>query len=478
MDYSDDETSNNLSVIDTSSFCNGDLDMFLDCLEELCKKKKPEKSIKSNRSGRKKRIPLKRIYDSDSSIAGSYDESISNLNLSEFNDTNTSLSTTSNDITFNDDADVTHLTEKFNDIFAYFNEDVVTDTTLFEEEDNANDIDRYINDSSNKENTVDNRSKLFEQKPERHTSAVKEIQHKSSAIFNSIKNYNEINQKNVHENNRINSVKRNEQNKNAINVSRLNYTVSDLPLSNENRLSSASTLSLHDDECNRKYDVKCGKITKLPNTNVREIINFFNSTANESNCNVTLPAMHSQPRNNNDVDDFDDEETNLYRTNSIRRFKQKRDYFEKIFNANKMIPNAMRNDNQISRNEKITFEFNKDKLATEDIHNNPVPKKYDSKLNAVETYVQTQHLLERIQTLVKAISNLDEKRLTTMNLKMLKKFLLFIRDCSYNCQQVCFDISENFLTDFEKNVLSAEELMYTALKAASENQVKRPERPF
>lgn len=497
MDHSDDETANNTSVIDTSTFCNGDLDMFLDCLEELCKTKKSDKTKsaqKSRHSGGKKRIPLQRIYSSDTSVAGSFDDdsSISNLNLTDWNDTNTSFSTTNNDISLND-TDVSHLTEKFNDIFAYFNEDVVTDKSLFEDDDkkfndDVGDDETAINSSSDKENIVDNRKKIFEKKlskrdnTKRNNSAVKEIQHKSSAIFNSIKSYNNVN----NNNNNTNSINRNNTNKNVHveanrepimakrnernfinkNDSRLNYTVSDLPpLSNENYLSTVSTLSLYDAECDRRRDIKHGK---LPNVNVREKIDYFNSAIAETNCNISLPAMHSSSR----IDDNHlDEETQLYRTNSIRKFREKRDYFEKIFDASKMMPAHEKNNNEIARNEKNKLELNI-KYAKEDYDTiSPVVKKYDSKLNAVETYVQTQHLLERIQTLVKAISNLDEKRLNTMNLKMLKKFLIFIRDCSYKCQEVCFDISENFLTDFEKNVLSAEELLYSVMKTASHSQV-------
>lgn len=462
MSLQHDETSFNTSVIDTSSFRAEDFALFMDCLENIGTTADKVKKTRKSRS----RAQRAKAGDAGAALnkttgfdlggkrwAPSYFSSCYNLN--DAPDHNVSCSTINH--TINDDINASVVSEKFNlnDVFAYFEEDF--DKTRFEDSDSNDDSSKAID--TEKEKVTKNAVK---EKPVR-SARPKRVAHevKSKTMLAPIPSSSESEREtSVFKRpvalplaRKIIAAAKKPDGKLTTGIdvadNRLNRTVDDAHVKQPQRYSSASTLSLHESDSDSvaKKTTATNDATSYVAPSVRDKISFFNQTISERSSSPAPPTMPSTPLTS------EDDEFQFQRQKSQRKFQQKREFFEKIFSerfAGGEAPSSCKSNAPASK--ALTQEQNIDKLE------------------AVETYVQTKYLLERIQLLIKAIMNMDEAQLNKMDLKKLKKFLLFIRDCSYNCQQVCFEISENFLTDFEKNVMSAEELLFSALKAVHMQQ--------
>lgn len=459
MDASEDESLNNTSVINTSAFNECDLDQFLECIEELCKKnikKRPKK-----RRSRSPKSTLSHHYETlnfDHSGHLKSDLDMVDLDASDpsFNASKLSQATCSSDVT---DTDMTFITDQFNDIFRYFNEDVVPDKSLFEDDDGEN--------SRNKENLMATPKKTPQKnmKQQRNRSQMskktgsnRELQSMSKSILTSIQANDDFNRKLQRFQQTIEEVDESESSDNA-NIKMNQTCVGDYRRNNRyNELSedspraslTSSCLSISENDSDSAALFKRPVNNKqLSKANVREKIQFYNNSTSTSRCSSASPFGCSS----------EDDEYELYRSNSRRRFQQKRQYFENFFDEKIFFPDKKRERKVDSAVNHLPAE-NKMSTANVDI---------DRKMVAVQQFVQTRHLLERIKILMKAISKLDIERQNGMNLKKLKKFLIFIRDCAYKCQEVNFHISEEFLSGFEHSVMSAEELLFSVYSA--QNQV-------
>lgn len=460
MSRQHDETSFNTSVIDTSSFRAEDFALFMDCLENIgatADKVKKTRKSRSRAHRTKAGEALNKTTGSDLGAkrwAPSYFSSCYNLNDAPDHNALANITCSTINHTINDDIDASVVSEKFNlnDVFAYFEEDF--DKTRFEDSDSNDDTDKAI--EAGKGNPTKNAPK----EKSMRNARPKRVEAKSKPMLAPIPSSSESERETsmfkrpvaLPLARKIIAAAKKPDGKldtgNDVADNRFNRTADDANAKQPQRYSSASTLSLHESDSDSvaKKTTATNDATTYVAPSVREKISFFNQTISERSSSPAPPTT-STPSTT------EDDEFHFQRQKSQRKFQQKREFFEKIFSER----------------------FNGGEPASDRKSNAPTSKPLTQeqnidKLEAIETYVQTKYLLERIQLLIKAISNMDEAQLNKMDLKKLKKFLLFIRDCSYNCQQVCFEISENFLTDFEKNVMSAEELLFSALKAVHMQQ--------
>lgn len=440
MNKSDKQDMNTSIVSDISVLECGDFDMIIEHL--LCKPKKSKRPKKSHhrRVHAAQSVPALNAVE----LFNANDEHEESAVNATFSAANTSYLSAFNDTctTIGD--------EQFENIFAYFDQDVNTSKLLLSDDDSDdfNDDERHIGVSIERENITDNLQNLLlgsKSKPKKkqtYRPKTRDIQNTSKAILNRIQQFNGIEP--------IKSVGTTPSQSRP--VSMLSTIASE-----------GSTASLHDSDSDTKPIFK--KPFDIVNRgNVRSKVAFFSDHSSSERSSSASPSIQS-----------DDDEYQFQRTQSKHRFQKNCDFFENFFKDKQTDVNASntstlrieKKDNKsVASNQTSKNDERPQKIAID-------PMKIDphEKLMAVQTYVQTQYLLERIQRLTSAISNLDEKRLSTMNLKLLKKFLTFIRDCSYNCTEVCNSISQHVLTDFEKNVMSAEELLYSALKDAHSAQV-------
>lgn len=452
---------------DISAMEGGDFDMIIEHL--LCK---PKKLLK--KSKRSKKLTHRKVHTAQSvpalnaiDLFNAHDEVDKSVTNATFSEANTSFFSSFNDTC------TTIGSEQFENIFAYFDQDVATDELLMSEESDDNDDNNVGNErqhietpsydgeklASNLQNLLlaDN---LEPRKKQIVRHETKDIQNKSKAILSRIQQFNGIEP--------IKSVGKKP-------LQRIPHR---RPVS---VISTASTASLHDsDSDNAVVNLVARKgppthdsdndtiLFKKPSSvevnrgHVLSKVAFFNDHSSSERSSSASPSIQSAS---------DDDDYQFSRTQSKRKFKQNCDYFENFF-KNKQHDQSILDTSTIRTTERQGEKKEKKLIVENQKAKNDTAIDAHEKLKAVQTYVQTQYLLERIQRLVSAISSLDEKRLSTMNLKLLKKFLTFIRDCSYNCTEVCNSISQHVLTDFEKNVMSAEELLYTALKEAHTAQVQ------
>lgn len=470
-----DEEYLNTSVVNTSSIQDGDYDMFLDCLEELYKPKKIDKTKMAKRSkkppsnGNNNRItgtpkPIELTHSIDSSRISSSEKSQEHSPSRDFSVNQTCMS-------FSDlSANMTQISEQFSEIFAYFDQDVTSSENNFDDlyaemtsklGDSTSDKENFANNLDHPivPNPLNGYSNTFA-KPHAKNTDTKDIQCKSINILETIRKFNEAAKiDEMAQQITPNLVQIPTKRKIERNDRRLSRTFDETNRKPSRptswATSTASTVSLHDSDSDNTAIQK--PFDCLNTVNVKGRIAFFSDSFTERSSSVTSSMQSAS----------DDDDYQFQRTESIRKFHKNRNFFENYFNdkADKQfqtVPQPL--IEKPSNDLKSCKQTDTKSFVACDID-------ASEKLKAVQTYVQTQYLLERIQRLVVAISHLDEKRLSSMNLNMLKKFLTFIRDCSYTCTEVCYDISENFLTDFEKNVMSAEELLYSALKMAQTQQV-------
>lgn len=452
----------NTSIVsDISALNDGDFNMIV---EQLLSSK-PKKSKRTKKQYHRKvqtahsvpALNAVNLFDThdevdNGAMNATFSPELANASFVSFNDTCTTVNS-----------------ENLESIFAYFDQDVTTHDLLFSD-DEADDESATVaalaavaisatdaQTQSQRPNSCEQfastllqhfsptekpKSKKKQQLQQR--AETKEIQCKSKAILNRIQQFNGIEPK--------------KSDCDGVGTKPPKYIQKNRPVS---VLSTSSTASLHDsDSDSTTFKKPCGVVK---NGNVRSKVAFFSDHSSSDRSSSTSPSIQS---NISDDDDFQ-----FQRTQSKRNFKRNRDFFEGFFKVKG--PDQTIN---VTRDEKKSTgggAKNGTFFRAEISNDNETQIDAHEKLKAVQTYVQTQYLLERIERLVSAISNLDETRLSSMNLKLLKKFLTFIRDCSYNCTEVCNSISENVLTDFEKNVMSAEELLYSALKDAHTAQVHR-----
>lgn len=458
----------NTSIVsDISALNDGDFNMIV---EQLLSSK-PKKSKRTKKQYHRKvqtaqsvpALNAVNLFDAhdevdDGAMNATFSPELANASFISFNDTCTTINS-----------------DNLENIFAYFDQDVTANDLLLSDDDDTDDCDesaaavaafaavaitatdvqtqsqaKASNDceqftSNLLQNFLPTEKPKSKKKQLQQRAETKEIQCKSKAILNRIQQFNGI------------EPKKNDDD--SIGTKPPKYIQKNRPVS---VLSTSSTASLHDSDSDTAFK-KPNSVLK--NGNVRSKVAFFSDHSSSDRSSSTSPSIQSTIS--------DDDDYQFQRSQSKRDFKRNRDFFENFFkykNSDQSSINDMpmnwggeRKMSNAAKNETFFRRVNSNDNAFQiDAH---------EKLKAVQTYVQTQYLLERIERLVSAISNLDETRLSSMNLKLLKKFLTFIRDCSYNCTEVCNSISENVLTDFEKNVMSAEELLYTALKEAHTAQV-------
>lgn len=420
-------------ISDISALECDDFDLIIEHL--LCKPKKTKRFRKSNRKlHAAQSVPALNAAE----LFNTQDQVDDNMANATFSAGNTSYLSTFND-TIN--------SEQFENIFAYFDQDVTTDGLLIsDDEDNDDNDDNNMTNkmdklASNFQNVLLNENKSYP-KNNQTQHETRDIQNKSKAILNKIQQFNGIEPTNSVVGKR--SIKQRTQNR---------------PIS---VLSTSSTASLHDSDSESTFKKPFDVMNK---GNVRSKVAFFNDTSSSERSSSASPSIQSIS---------DDEEYRFQRTQSKHKFEQNCSFFENFFqvkpksNDQSMLDTSTFCVERKFKTENQTVEDDADLKQSSNGNKQLDPHE---KLKAVQTYVQTQFLLGRIQRLVTAISQLDEHRLSTMNLNLLKKFLTFIRDCSYNCTAVCKSISQNVLTDFEKSVMSPEELLYSALKKAHSAQV-------
>lgn len=453
INKSENQDMNTSIVSDLSVLESDDFDMIIEHL--LCKpKSKPKPKPKPKNA---KKSIYRKVHAAQSvpalnaielfNVPVEHDESPVNATFSA---ANTSYLSALNDTC------TTINSEQFENIFAYFEQDVTTDDLLLSDESDIDErpIDTPPNERENV--TSDFQNLLLSDQPESNKKQSPEpidIQNNSKAILNKIQLFNGFEpRKNI--------------GKKPSQRQQQQQRMQHRPVS---VLSTSSTASLHDSDSDTNTFKKPFDIVR--HGTVRNKVAFFSDHSSTERSSSASPSIQSVS---------DDDDYRFQRTQSKHRFQKNRSFFEDFFKEKQNDESSIdtstfriennqsiiKKDIDNSENEKI----NKTRKSDQIVSNQIDPQE---KLKAVQTYVQTQYLLERIQRLVTAISNLDEKRLGSMNLKLLKKFLSFIRDCSYNCTEVCNAISQNVLTDFEKNIMSAEDLLYSALKGAHSAQVHK-----
>lgn len=403
---SDGREMNTSIVSDISALNVGDFDLIIEHL--LCK---PKKSKRTKRPFHRKIQVAQSVPTlNDNELFRPPDERNENVINATFSGANASFASSLND-TF-----ATINNEQFENIFAYFDEEVTTNDLLV-----SDDSDSDGGQNSKKASSATNRE-------------TKEIQNKSKAILDKIHTFNVVKPRNNAEK--------------SINRMRKSH-IQNRPFST---LSTSSTASLHDSDSDTVFK-KPGSVVRKGH--VQNKVAFFSDQSASDGSTCASPCIQSVS---------DDDEYQFRRTKSKHEFKQNRDFFENYFKDKH--DQSMVDTSLVCTENHPHAKMEKNVKQTALATDHPIDA--HDKLDAVRTYVQTKCLLERIQRLVTSISNLDEERLSSMNLQLLKKFLTFIRDCSYQCTQVCNSISQNVLTDFEKNVMSAEELLFSALKGAHE----------
>lgn len=162
--------------------------------------------------------------------------------------------------------------------------------------------------------------------------------------------------------------------------------------------------------------------------NVREKIQFFNNSTSTSRCTSASPFYSSE-----------DDECELYRQNSIRNFQRKREYFERILHA--------RQQSKLKGYEPTPIELH-DEID--------VDEEKSQHKQAVRQYFQTS-----LKILLEAMSNSDAKRLGHVDKQRLRKLFDAILDAVHRCQEMYCNVDEEFAREFQQNIASALELLFS-----------------
>lgn len=443
-----DQTDMNTSIMsDISALNDGDFNMIIEHLLNT-----PKKTRRPKKSSRRK------VHAAQSVPALNADKLFDVQEENEENTVNATFSAanTSYLSSFNDTCNTVN-SDQFENIFAYFDQDVSTVDLLLSDDDND---DRHAQmPTENEKFTIKSQpapplpqsypfaaDKMKQKKKQSNRQEMKEIQNESKAILSKIQQFNGI------------------EPRNNIGKQPLYTETNSRPVS---VASTASTATVHDSDSDTVFKKPQNVVKK---GNVRSKVAFFSDHSSSERSSSASPSIQSAS---------DDEEFQFQRTQSKRKFEQNCNFFESFFKDKQSDQSILDTSTNCDANNKsVNFEKSSKNDHTirrkkPPVDNNQIDA--HEKLKAVQTYVQTQHLLERIERLVTTISinraNLDEKRLSPTNLKLIKKILTYLRDCSYNCIEICDTIGQNFLTDSERNDMSAEDLLYSALKMAHAAQV-------
>lgn len=472
------ENALNASAIDTSSFRAEDFALFMDCLENIEPSNATADKAKKTRESRSRAYrakdgdaaaALKQITGYDAGGNGkrwapSYFSSCYNLADTFASDhnpiTNITCSTINNDI----DANVVNEQFNLNDVFEYFNGEV--DKTRFEDSDSNDGSCNVVGEAEVEKKIVIGKNLPKEKpvrsaRPKRVTLESKSKENSSSESERETFTFKRPTALPLRR--KIIAAAKKPDGKlttgNDVAIgNRLNRTMNDALAKQTQRYSSASTLTLHgsDSETVAKRDTGADDATSYVAPNVNEKISFFNQTISERSTSQAMSATPASSATPFAPSASEVEDHQFQRQKSKRSFQQNCEFFEKTLSESFAGGTEQANDR--------TSSAPKAQILT--------PDESTDKLEAVEAYVQTKRLFERIQELIEAISNIDEAQMEKLDLAKLKKLLLFIRDCSYKCNQVCFEISENFLIDFEKSVGSAEELLLQKVKSICRRNVQ------
>lgn len=396
-------------VMNTSETDAFDLTMYLDVMDELCRAQINPKTITEVTHITEEMAKLCR--ENQSETINNY-----NLSLSETNNFFLGLNNEPSDTcslfdnTFDpqqnyplkeiepDDGQI--IIDELKDVFAYFDEDVQSNGTRSTTESVSPDLE-------NKENIP-----LMKKFNQSFKNKVKTVKDKSKGLLNTLRNTNRK-------------------------VGRLRGSLINL---------------FEEAKTGRNISEPCMKIRK---TDSQLTIDRNNNYAMESKFKV--PAI-SIIQAKETVEEIQEQEKQFFRQHSKRKFEESRRNLETFFNDK--IPQSDYDDGD-TRNSSPLSNDDADGTTEMDYNmNDCMLSKFVDKLSAIETFVQTQQFLQRIRYLVKAITKLDETRMTTMNLERLRNFLIFIRDCSNDCQNVCADISEYILSDLENCAMTQKELYY------------------
>lgn len=405
----EDKSLNNSSlVMDTSATDAFDLTMYLDVMDELCRAQINPKTITEVTHITEEMAKLCRENQSETN--NNYHMNISATNQFFLNKQQPIKKTNSLCTLFDDfdpcfgneiDNDDGQIHDELKDVFAYFDEDVQSTCGTSTTESVSPDIE-------NKENIP-----IMEKFNRSFKSKVKSVKDKSKGLLNTLRN--------------------------------TNRKVGQLRGSLINLFEEAKT--------GRNISEPRSKIRK---TDSQLTIDRNNNYAVQQS-EFKIPAVPTKTKET--VEEIEEQEKQFFRQHSKRKFEESRRNLESFFNDK--IPHCENDDD--GSNTTAPSMQSIDRPAIENDYNNMddcMLNKFMNKLSAIETFVQTQQFLQRIRYLVKAITKLDETRMTTMNLERLRNFLIFIRDCSNDCQNVCADISEYILSDLENCSMTQKELYY------------------
>lgn len=414
----------NLSIINTSEINSEDFGLFVDCLEETCQRntlarKKTAKSRDRQRSKKSARTSLNQTtaFERDDYYAPLRSSS----SCYSVNDGLDDSVATVVDHSVNE-VDVSYINEMFSSLFPYLSEDVSTQLL----EDSDHEAPREKTNAAGKKTEVQQLQAKGEAYVQRANGGKDDRKFKKPYTPPKLR----------------------VQPRRAP-AERMNQTTNE---AREKMYSSMSTLSLHESESDSNSKQSSDDLSDhLSAMKVRDRVSFFNETIKSMREPRTPPV--STPSTSSD------DERALQRQRSKRTFQQNRDYFEKIFRERMVREKAARQQSAVEAeaNKKLAAPKAEKALAANGEMTN-------GRVAGAQIYAQTKNLLERIQYLVAVVKSLDEHRSEKINLKRLKKHLLFFRDCSHKFQSVCLDFDERFLSELERNVVAAEELLYSALK--------------
>lgn len=457
----------NTSIVNTNTIEENDFHMLLDCLEELDRLKKTSASKRKIKRSKRTKSELRKFQSQPQMAQLHLDEAWSPNKTATGNTFDGNVADSpcvSSNVSFND----TFNSDQLQEIFAYFDQDVST-TDLLQSDDSLDELDKESNE--NGVNVAPIIVNCVEKKPPqipttksmmiaaaatpagiskkcqaKKSHSLEMAANKPNDILAIINQFNRVELNTAKSNDTVDTMKKDFKFVVKTDVNKRNVGTEMKKRACVDRVSTysgASTVTMSDsenDEMNKPFDV-------IDSGSVKQKVAFFNDHSSSERGSSTSPSTYSDIFSE---DDFVKD-----------KFKQNRDYFEKFFRGQ---PST-----QVKPCQAALAQTKPTNMA----HSKNMPEQIDpyERLKAVQTYVQTKYFLERIQRLALTFSKLDENRMSTMNLKRLHQFLVLIRDCTFKGNAICENIGQEILTDVEKNVMSAEELLFSAMKMAHLQQV-------
>lgn len=485
----------NITIINSETMAAGDFQILLDCLAEIDRVQKVTAEKRATQRARQSKNTLRKFQSqpqiSQSQIIEAWNPNQTVIG-STFEANVADAPLRSANASFND----TFGSEQLQGLFAYFDQEVSTPAQLLysddslDELDNDDDRDGGRDDSSVEsgvaQSPVDYIDSVIEDDVDDHvpvllleksptipsskpfiTAAMKKPlppKHSKPRQIDTGKRHSNDILKIITQFNGIGLNNENKKDSNEIKKKEFKYTVDvhnntrpvDMKtVDDSDRMSTysgSSTVVVSDSESDSiggmPFDmIDCG--------NVKRKVALFNDHSNSERSSSATQSINSV------LSDDDDARC---------KFRENREYFEKFFKGQ-----------QTTMAEKETAKPTHEQIKPMLQRSQPIAvpnaqRASDSidpyeRLEAIQTYVQTKYFVGRIQRVALAFSRCNENRMSTMNLMRLHKFLVFIRDCTLMCNDICNDIGTRILTDMERNDMSAEELLFSALKSAYTYQV-------